>query len=106
MTRNPTISVVMSVYNGDRYLKEAISSILNQTYKDFEFIIINDGSTDGSGLIINEASKVDTRVRVFSQKNKGLVTSLNIGTSKARGTYLARMDADDISLPNRLEKTG
>jgi glycosyltransferase involved in cell wall biosynthesis len=98
--KSTKVSVVMSVYNGEKYLKEAIDSILNQTFKDFEFIIINDGSTDNSLKIIK--SYKDPRIVLISRKNKGLVASLNEGIKKARGEYIARQDADDISVKNRL----
>ncbi len=102
MRNSPTISVVMSVYNGEVYLAEAIESILVQTYRDFEFIIIDDGSTDNSSNIIR--SYDDPRIRFFQQKNAGLAASLNKGITLARGKYIARMDADDVSLPDRLKK--
>ncbi|MGV3216514.1 glycosyltransferase family 2 protein [Clostridium perfringens] len=99
------VSVVMSVYNGEKYLKESIESILNQTYKNFEFIIINDGSSDGSERIINEYRKKDSRIKIINNiKNKGLIYSLNKGIEESSGKYIARMDADDIALTNRLEK--
>ena len=101
-SKKPLVSVVMSVYNGEKYLREAIDSILNQTFTDFEFIIINDGSTDGTLKIIK--SYKDPRIVLISRENKGLVASLNEGIKKAQGKYIARMDADDISLPTRLEK--
>lgn len=104
MNDNPTISVVMSVYNGELYIEEAIKSILSQTYKDFEFIIINDGSADKSLEIIEEYKNQDERVVLISRGNKGLIASLNEGIEKARGEYIARMDADDISLPSRFEE--
>lgn len=104
MSEKPMISVVMSVYNAEKYLDEAIESILNQTYKDFEFIIINDGSTDKSLEIIEKYKKEDERVDLISRENRGLIASLNEGIQKARGKYIARMDADDISLPTRFEK--
>jgi glycosyltransferase involved in cell wall biosynthesis len=98
----PTVSVLMSVYNGADYLQEAIDSILNQTFRDFEFLIINDGSTDRSRNII--CSYKDPRIRlVDNEKNIGLIDSLNKGLSLAQGKFIARQDADDISLPNRLE---
>lgn len=100
----PTISVVMSVYNGEKYLSEAIESILCQTYKDFEFIIINDGSTDKSLSIIEKYKAQDERIVIIDRKNKGLIASLNEGIDKARGKYIARMDADDISLPERFDE--
>jgi glycosyltransferase involved in cell wall biosynthesis len=100
----PEISVVMSVYNGASYLDEAIQSVLNQTHSDFEFIIIDDGSTDESSQIIENYWKSDERLIVITQDNRGLVYSLNKGIQKARGKYIARMDADDISLPQRFER--
>ncbi len=98
------ISVVMSVYNAEKHLDEAIQSILNQTYKNFEFIIINDGSTDKSLEIIEKYKSQDTRIVFISRENRGLVASLNEGIELAQGKYIARMDADDISLPQRFEK--
>ncbi|MBR0239487.1 MAG: glycosyltransferase [Thermoguttaceae bacterium] len=97
------ISVVMSVYNGERYLALAIESILKQTFNDFEFIIVDDGSTDRSQKIIRKYEKKDSRIRVLVQENQGLAAALNNGIAMARGKYIARMDDDDISLPNRLE---
>ena len=99
---NPKISVVMSIYNGEKHLRESIESILNQTFTDFEFIIVNDGSTDGSLEIIE--SYKDSRIRIIdNEENIGLTKSLNKAIKKARGKYIARHDADDISLPTRLE---
>lgn len=100
--KKPVVTILMAVYNGEKYLKEAIESILNQTFTDFEFLIINDGSTDSSEKIIN--SYKDQRIRLINNnKNLGLATSLNIGIDLSKGKYIARMDADDISLPKRLE---
>jgi len=104
VNNNPMISVVMPVYNGGKYLDEAIQSILNQTYANFEFIIINDGSTDKSLEIIEKYKKQDERIILISRENRGLIASLNEGIDKARGKYIARMDADDISLPERFER--
>lgn len=99
----PLVSVVMSVYNGASYLKDAIESILNQSYSHFEFLIINDGSTDHSLEIIRSFS--DKRIKLIDNGvNKGLIYSLNKGFDEAKGKYIARMDADDISLPQRFEK--
>lgn len=98
------VSVVMSVYNGEKYLAKAIESILNQTYKNFEFIIIDDGSTDKSLEIIEKYQNLDARIILITRENKGLVASLNEGIQKAKGEYIARMDADDICLPNRIEE--
>ena len=102
--KSPLVSVVMSVFNGDKYLIDSINSILNQSYKEFEFIIINDGSTDGTSQILNEYAKKDSRVSIINHMNMGLTKSLNIGVGLAKGELIARQDADDISLPIRLEK--
>ena len=92
----------MAVYNGERYLREAVDSILSQTFRDFEFLIINDASTDSSQKIIK--SYRDKRIRlVINEKNIGLTKSLNNGIELAQGKYLARMDADDVALPGRLK---
>ncbi len=99
----PKVTVLMPVYNGEKYLREAIESILNQTYRDFEFLIINDGSTDGSPQLIE--SYDDPRIRVVNnESNIKLIATLNKGLKIARGEYVARMDCDDISLSRRLEK--
>ncbi|PIQ02243.1 MAG: hypothetical protein COW76_01180 [Shewanella sp. CG18_big_fil_WC_8_21_14_2_50_42_11] len=100
----PAISVVMSVYNSEKYLAEAIESILNQSFTDFEFIIINDGSTDSSIAIIESYMAKDEHIVLISRENKGLPASLNEGIAIARGKYIARMDADDISLSERFQK--
>jgi glycosyltransferase involved in cell wall biosynthesis len=98
----PKITVLMSVYNGSTFLRDAIESVLNQTFNDFELLIIDDGSTDNPLSIIDSFN--DSRIRVISNsRNIGLTKSLNIGLTKARGVYIARMDADDASLLNRLE---
>lgn len=99
----PLISVILPVYNAENTLGEAIESILNQTFADFELILINDGSTDASEKIV--LSYEDKRIKYFSNEtNKGLIYTLNRGLRLARGKYIARMDADDISLPTRFEK--
>ena len=103
MKEKPRVTVLMSVYNGEKYLREAIDSILGQTFKDFEFLILDDGSTDSSAEIIRSYS--DPRIRLIqNEKNIGLTRSLNKGLKLANAQYIARMDADDISLPERLEK--
>lgn len=100
---NPLISVIMSVYNGEKYLREAVDSILKQTYKNFEFLIINDGSSDKSVEIINSYN--DKRIiLVNNNKNLGLPASLNKLIELSKGKYIARMDCDDICMPKRLEK--
>jgi len=99
----PQISVVMSVFNGASHLEEAITSILQQTFANFELIIVNDASTDATGDILEKFD--DCRIRVITNPNNlGLTRSLNIGMAAARGKYIARMDADDLSLPHRLER--
>ena len=99
----PIVSVVMPVYNGSQYLREAIDSILNQTFKDFELIIVNDGSTDNSEDII--LSYKDPRLcYIKNEKNSGICITLNKGLDYAHGKYIARMDCDDISLPERFKK--
>ena len=101
----PLISVVMSTYNRAPLLSRAIDSILNQTFTDFEFIIIDDGSSDKTPEILAEYAKKDKRIRVITNNpNKGLIYSLNKGLQEAKGKYIARMDDDDISLPNRFMK--
>jgi glycosyltransferase involved in cell wall biosynthesis len=97
----PKVTVLMSVYNGKVFLPAAISSILNQTFPDFEFLIINDGSSEPVDLVIE--SFRDERIRLHKHENMGLTRSLNRGLDLARGEYVARMDADDVSLPSRLE---
>jgi glycosyltransferase involved in cell wall biosynthesis len=102
-SENKKVTVLMPVFNGERYLIEAMDSIISQTYKNFEFLIIDDGSTDNSVKIINEYD--DSRIRlIHNTENIGLIETLNKGISLATGTYIARMDCDDISLPERLEK--
>lgn len=98
----PKVSVLLPVYNTEPYVKGAVESILLQTFSDFELIIINDGSTDGSQKIID--SFKDPRIVKLKQPNKGLVASLNKGLAMAHGQYTARQDADDVSMPTRLEK--
>ena len=99
---NPPVTVLMSVYNGARYLGEAIDSILGQTYRNFEFLIIDDGSTDDSVGIIN--SYDDPRIRLQQHPNRGLAESLRQGVIDARGDIIVRADADDISYPSRIER--
>lgn len=104
----PTLSVVMSVYNAGDYLCKAVNSILNQTFHDFEFIIIEDCSTDNSLQILEKYAQKDGRIILIKkgQNNvaKGFIENLNIGLEKAEGKYVARMDADDIAMPNRFER--
>lgn len=99
------VSVVMSVYNGEGYLRDSIESVLDQTYKNFEFIIVDDGSTDRSKDIIREFTQKDQRVKLLEQKaNTGLPGCLNMAIEKSNGELIFRQDADDISYKGRLEK--
>lgn len=101
----PLVSVIMSVYNGENYLSEAIQSILIQTYINFEFLIVDDHSSDRSLELLQEFSAKDPRIRVFSNKeNFGLTKNLNFLVKQSRGELLCRMDDDDISSPDRLER--
>lgn len=100
----PILSVLLPVYNAEKYLAAAIESILQQTYSDFYFIIINDGSTDNSLSIIQSFANQDSRIQLINRENKGLVYTLNEGLSLIKTPYVARMDADDIALPIRFEK--
>lgn len=100
----PSISVILPVFNCEKYVGTAIESILNQTYEDFELIIIDDGSEDSSDKIIKTYANSDQRIVHLKQKNKGLVVALNEGIKHSKGSFLARMDADDISLPDRFEQ--
>jgi glycosyltransferase involved in cell wall biosynthesis len=104
MSEAPTISVLLPAYNAERYLRGAIDSILAQTFSDFELLALDDGSSDQSLSILREYESKDSRVRVTSRENRGLVSSLNELISESRGRYLARMDADDICSQKRFEK--
>ena len=101
---SPLISVVLPVYNGEKYLGEAIDSILAQTFKDFELIIIDDGSTDNSLAVLKHYDNKDNRIRLISRENRNLATTLNDSIDLARGEWVARMDQDDIALPHRFER--
>lgn len=101
----PLVSVIMSVYNSEKYLNKAIESILKQTYTNLEFIIINDGSTDSSLKIIRKYLNIDNRIKLIDNiENKGLIYSLNKGIELSKGKYIARMDADDISSKHRIKE--
>lgn len=102
---NPKVSVIMSTHNGERFIKEAINSVLGQTFSDFEFLIIDDCSTDLTSVILADYSQKDQRIKIISNsENLGLTKSLNKAIQQAQGEYIARMDDDDISLPERLQK--
>jgi glycosyltransferase involved in cell wall biosynthesis len=98
------LTVLMSVYNSAPYLREAIESTLAQTYKDFEFLIVDDGSKDNSLEIVREYEKKDSRIRVLAHPNWGVARSLNDAVQHARYDWLFRMDPDDVMVPNRLER--
>ena len=102
------VSVIMSVYNAEKYLDLAIESILNQSFRDFEFIIIEDCSTDNSLEILKNYAEKDSRIKIIqkteNKRMKGFIENLNIGLKEAKGKYITRMDADDISHPSRFEK--
>lgn len=103
LTKTPLISILMPVYNGEKYIRESVDSILSQTFTDFEFLIVEDGSTDGTVEILAEYARKDSRIRIiYNEKNSGVAESLNRGLKLACGEYIARMDADDVSLPERL----
>lgn len=97
----PAISVLMPVWNGEKYLAEAVESILSQSFGDFELIVVDDGSTDSTPAILSRYP--DERLRVFRLDHAGIVSALNFGIAQARAPWIARQDADDISLPGRLE---
>lgn len=99
---SPKISVLLPVYNGAQYLHRSIDSVLNQTFGDFELIIINDGSSDNSESVVKFFA--DDRIQYFSQENQGLAATLNRGIRLAKGKYIARQDQDDISFPNRFSE--
>jgi glycosyltransferase involved in cell wall biosynthesis len=100
----PLVTVLMPVYNGEKFLAEAIESVISQTYPNIEFLIIDDGSTDGTAAILRRYQAQDRRINLLCQSNQGLVASLNRGLAAARGIYLARMDADDVSSPSRFQQ--
>lgn len=104
MIDSPAVSVLLPIHNGIAHLRPAVDSILAQTFRDFEFIIIDDGSTDATPQALREYAKADSRIRLVSRLNKGLTVTLNEGIALARAPLLARMDADDIALPNRFKK--
>lgn len=99
----PLVSVVMAAYNVEAYAAEAVESILGQTFRDFEFLIMDDGSTDGTFAILRRYADRDPRIRLWSRENRGIVASSNELIDRARGEFLARMDCDDIALPDRFE---
>lgn len=104
MEKNKLVSIILPVYNGGRYLSDAIDSITSQSYGDFELIIADDGSTDGTRLIIEKKAAEDSRIKPYFNSNSGLIYTLNFLLDKCIGEYIARMDADDICDPNRIRE--
>jgi glycosyltransferase involved in cell wall biosynthesis len=102
--KSPLVSVVLPIYNAEKYLKETLISISEQTFTDWELIAINDGSTDNSEQVLKEFAKNEPRLKIISRENKGLIATLNEGISVAKGEWIARIDADDICLPDRFKR--
>lgn len=100
----PLVSIIMPVFNAEQFVGQALESMLQQTFDDFEIIAIDDGSKDRSLDILKKYASSDRRIQIISRENRGLVASLNQGIEAARGEWIARMDADDISLPQRVER--
>lgn len=101
---NPLVSIVMPLYNGEEYLHEAIASVIYQTYENIELVIVNDGSKDRSEEIVRSFAKNDSRIKLINQENTGIVGALNNGVAQAKGSLIARMDADDISFLDRIKQ--
>ena len=100
----PLISVLMPVRNGARWLREAVDSVLGQEFRDFELVVVDDGSDDGTPGVLERCSADDDRLRLLRQPPQGIVAALNLGIAAARGSYLARLDADDVARPDRLAR--
>lgn len=100
----PEVSVIIPVYNNERYIEECVRSVQNQTFADLEMIVINDGSTDGSGEILERILREDKRIRLFHQENKGAGAARNKGLDMAEGRYLIFVDGDDWIAPDYIEK--
>ena len=104
MSKHIPITVLTCCYNAENFVSESILSILNQTYRNFEYILVDDGSVDRTNRLLIEFAEKDDRVKIFSKNNTGLTDSLNFGLGKASGDWIARLDADDIAFPDRLGK--
>lgn len=100
----PTVSVIMPVYNAHLYVAKAIESVLQQTYQDFELILVDDGATDGSGEICEKYAAQDDRIVLIHEENSGICKARNTGLKHAQGTYIAFCDHDDLYMPQYLEK--
>jgi glycosyltransferase involved in cell wall biosynthesis len=101
---NPLISVLMTVYNGERYLEESVGSVLRQDMEDFELVVVDDGSTDRTSVILEKLAMQDQRLRLRHQSNRGIPKSSNEGLAMCRGQYIARLDSDDVAKPDRLRR--
>ena len=101
---NPLVSVIIPVYNAENFIEQTIQSVLNQTIQDFEIIVLNDGSKDNSGAVIQALQKKDNRIIYISKSNSGVSDTRNMGVENAKGKYLAFLDADDIWKQDNLEK--
>lgn len=99
----PIVSVVTAVYNDEKYIRKSIESILHQTFDNFEYLVVDDGSTDKTLEILEEIAKLDKRVKILTQKNSGAAAARNLAMHVAKGKYIALQDSDDISLPKRIE---
>lgn len=99
---NKLVSVVMPIYNAEKYLKDNLPLLINQTYKNFELILVNDGSKDKSLAICQDFAKKDSRIKVISQENKGVSSARNLGIENSKGEYICFVDADDFTMPNYL----
>ena len=100
----PTVTVVSPVYNAERYVEETVASVLAQTYRDFEYVLVDDGSTDGSRDILRRMAQADGRIRLIEKANGGISSARTAGLDAATGTYLATVDSDDVIEPTRLAK--
>ena len=103
MTATPSISVVMSIFNGENFIRESVESIINQSFDDYEFIIIDDGSTDKGLKLLEEYANLHPSISLIKRKHSGLTKSLIFGCNSAKGKYIARQDVDDYSDPDRLQ---
>lgn len=103
MSHTPTVSIIIPCYNAEKYIAQAIESALNQTFKDFELIIVNDGSTDGSENIINSYLQLDDRLQYYFQENNGVATARNLGLRYSRGEIISFLDSDDVWEAENLE---
>jgi glycosyltransferase involved in cell wall biosynthesis len=104
MTSQPKVSVIVACYNGERFVAHTVRSILGQSFPDFELVLVDDGSTDGTRAILRDLARADPRMRIVEKENEGLIATLNRAIAESRGTYIARIDHDDLMRPQRLER--